>query len=208
MTEAEWLACKDLKAMLAFFGPKRQDRKSRLFLCACARLNWALLEAASRRVVETAERYADGEADADERLRVTVSASHFTSHDSAVYRAARLAWAAGRGNAARGLHWQFEQGPDPRLCDLLREVVGNPFRPVHLELRWLLWNDRCVPRMAEAIYRDRQLPRGALGGPQFAVLGDALEEAGCTNTDVLNHCRLPAEHVRGCWVLDLILGRH
>jgi hypothetical protein len=206
MTEAEWLACKDLKAMLEFFGQDRQDRKSRLFLCACARLHWGLLGAAGRRVVETAERYADGEADANERLRATVSVARFKSSDPAAYRAARLAWAAGRGNAARGLHWLFHDRPGQGLCDLLREVVGNPFRPVHLEPRWLVWNDCCVPRLARAIYGERELPRGTLSGAPLAVLADALEEAGCTNADVLDHCRQPGEHVRGCWVVDLILG--
>lgn len=117
MTEAEWLACKDLKAMLEFFGQDRQDRKSRLFLCACARLSWDLLGAAGRRVVETAERFADGEADANERLRATVSAARYKSTDNAAYRAARLAWAAGRGNAARGLHWLFHNWQGPDLCD-------------------------------------------------------------------------------------------
>jgi hypothetical protein len=42
---------------------------------------------------------------------------------------------------------------------------------------------------------------------RMPILGDALEEAGCTNPDILNHCRQPGEHVRGCWVVDLVLSK-
>jgi hypothetical protein len=40
------------------------------------------------------------------------------------------------------------------------------------------------------------------------VLADALEEAGCQDADILVHLRGPEPHVRGCWVVDLLLGKH
>jgi hypothetical protein len=69
-----------------------------------------------------------------------------------------------------------------------------------VETIWLAWNDGIVPKLAQAIYDDRVFDR-------LPILADALEEAGCTNADILNHCRQPGEHVRGCWVVDLLLGK-
>ena len=39
------------------------------------------------------------------------------------------------------------------------------------------------------------------------ILADALQDAGCDHTDILEHCRGPGPHVRGCWVVDLVLGK-
>ena len=84
-------------------------------------------------------------------------------------------------------------------CHLLRELFGNPFRPVAVEQTWLEWNDGCVAKLARAIYEDRKYQ-------DMKILADALEEAGCTTPDLLMHCRQPGEHVRGCWVVDRLLG--
>jgi hypothetical protein len=64
-----------------------------------------------------------------------------------------------------------------------------------------------VSGLALAAYEDRSLPAGTLDPARLAILTDALEEAGCTNADILDHCRAPGPHVRGCWVVDLILGK-
>jgi hypothetical protein len=93
-------------------------------------------------------------------------------------------------------------------CGLLRDILGNPFRPSPpLPPAVLSWNDLTVPRIAEAIYEERRMPEGTLDNGRLAVLADALEEAGCTNPDILSHCRSGGEHVRGCWVVDLLLGK-
>jgi len=86
----------------------------------------------------------------------------------------------------------------------LREMFGNPFRPVSINPTWLT---PIVRSLAQATYNNRILPSGTLDNARLAVLGDALEDAGCTNADILNHCRQPGEHVRGCWALDLLLGK-
>jgi hypothetical protein len=83
---------------------------------------------------------------------------------------------------------------------LLRDVVGNPFRPVTLDPAWLTWNGGTVPRIAEGIYEKRAFDR-------MAILADALEEAGCTDADILGHCRGPGDHVRGCWLVDALLSK-
>jgi hypothetical protein len=92
-------------------------------------------------------------------------------------------------------------------CELLRCLAGNPWRPVPPPApRVFSWNDGCVARLARAAYDDR-LPEGRLDPARLAVLADALEEAGCTDADILGHCRSGGEHVRGCWVVDLLLGK-
>jgi hypothetical protein len=82
--------------------------------------------------------------------------------------------------------------------DLLRDIFGNPFGPSTVQAAWLTWNDRTIPRIARAIYDDRAFDR-------LVILADALEDAGCSDTAILAHRREPGEHVRGCWLLDLLL---
>jgi hypothetical protein len=84
--------------------------------------------------------------------------------------------------------------------ELIREIFGNPFRTVTVDSHWLAWNDNTVVRTVGTIYDKRRFD-------DLPVLADALEEAGCDGTDILNHCRVPREHVRGCWVIDALLGR-
>src|SRR5947207_106263 len=83
-----------------------------------------------------------------------------------------------------------EEDQGRRQCDLLREIVGNPFRPAAVDPAWLAWNDNTVPKLADVIYHDRNFGL-------MPVLADALEDAGCTNADLPAHCRAPAQHVRG-----------
>ena len=85
-------------------------------------------------------------------------------------------------------------------CHLLRDIFGNPFCAVAVDRTWLAWNDSTAMRIAQAIYDECAFDR-------LPILADALEDAGCDNADILNHCRQPGEHVRGCWVIDLLLGK-
>jgi hypothetical protein len=92
---------------------------------------------------------------------------------------------------------------DPRkangiICDLLRDVFGNPFRKTRFEKGWR--TDTAVS-LAKQMYDSREFSA-------MPILGDALQDAGCDNDDILNHCRdTNAIHVRGCWVVDLVLGK-
>jgi len=86
-------------------------------------------------------------------------------------------------------------------ADVLRDLLGLlPFRSIAMEQNWLAWNNGTVPKLARAIYEERSYDR-------LPILADALEDAGCTNADILSHCRQPGEHCRGCWVVDLLLGK-
>src|SRR5262249_8615865 len=80
---------------------------------------------------------------------------------------------------------------------ILFDIFGNPFHPVALGPASL---KPTVVSLAQAIYDERAFDR-------LPILADALEDAGCNNADILNHCRQPGDHVRGCWVVDLVLGR-
>jgi hypothetical protein len=80
---------------------------------------------------------------------------------------------------------------------LLRDIFGNPFRPVTLDPRWLTSS---VLDLARVIYDERAFER-------MPVLADALMDAGCDNDHILVHCRGDSPHVRGCWVVDLLLGK-
>jgi hypothetical protein len=83
---------------------------------------------------------------------------------------------------------------------LMRCIFGNPFRPATLNPAWLTWHDGLLISMAQQMYDSRDFT-------DMSILADALEEAGCTNQDILDHCRSGGEHVRGCWVVDLVLGK-
>jgi hypothetical protein len=82
----------------------------------------------------------------------------------------------------------------------VRDLFGNPFHPVALHPSWSTWNDGIVARLAETVYEDRAFDL-------LPVLGDALEEAGCSDAEILGHLRGPGLHVRGCYVVDAILGK-
>lgn len=199
--------------------PPVTDRKLRLFACACCRRIWHLLtEPRSRIAVEVSERYADGLATDEERAiaQQTGQPSYVfhsdPSGDPAKYAAhpdAETAMDAG-GSASHFLSYVMihaarkEQREDKEWetecqfpCNYLRDIFGClPFRPVVIADSWLT---PTVHAIATACYAHRTFD-------VMPILADALEEAGCDNADILNHCRQSGEHLRGCWVLDLILG--
>jgi hypothetical protein len=90
------------------------------------------------------------------------------------------------------------------VASLVRDVFGNPFRPATCDPAWRTPD---VLDLAQAAYEERHLPAGTLDAARLAVLADALEEAGCSNADILDHLRQPSEHVRGCWAVDALLGK-
>jgi hypothetical protein len=217
VTAAEWNNATDPQAMLAFLraSGRASDRKLRLFAVACCRAVWHLLGLRQyRKAILVGERYAEGQATARALEKARRDAYYAPSKECGpATRVAHLA-VVGLTSAGRGFGWTTryveealaegaEQAPLP---DLLRCVVGNPFRATpFLDPAWLAWNDRLVRRLAEAAYEERELPAGTLDPARLGVLADALEEAGCTDAELLGHLRGPGPHVRGCWVLDLLL---
>jgi hypothetical protein len=85
--------------------------------------------------------------------------------------------------------------------DLLRDIFGPLlFRPVTVDPSWLEWNGGTVLHLAQSIYEARRFG-------DLPILADALEDSGCSDLDILGHLRSPGPHVRGCWVVDLVLGK-
>ena len=220
MTESEWLASTDPKKMLEFLRGNASKRKLRLFACGFCRQFWHLLtDKRSQRAVEVAERYADGEGTC-EQLQLAQHQGHraTSEQDQLVHRQghqstrshlpvlvthAASVCCCGSAPAERivlclsmhGTEWQ---------AYFLRDIFGDPFRPVSLAPAWLT---PAVLKLAQAAYDNRHLPSGLLDNTALAILADALEEAGCANADILSHLRGPGPHVRGCWAVDVILGK-
>ena len=208
MTEAEWISCTDPQKMLEFLRGKAGERKARLFAVACCRGLWHRMAGPLRRVVEVGERYADGLASPDEADR---EAGLAIGQGGEGYRFSMAAWntvalcsepddpfhiasdTAAQANAVQ--HGQSAQ------CRLLRCIFGPlPFRSASLSPAVLTWRGGLLVSMARRIYDSRDFT-------DMPVLADALEEAGCRDADVLGHCRSDGEHVRGCWAIDLLLGK-
>jgi hypothetical protein len=108
-------------------------------------------------------------------------------------------------------HWHATRESEAAaLAALLREVIGVPRQIAAMEPNPLDPLEKCAEKirsLAQAAYDERELPSGHLDAKRLAILADALEESGCTNEDVLTHLRGEGPHVRGCWVVDLLLGR-
>jgi hypothetical protein len=101
-----------------------------------------------------------------------------------------------------------ERAESAAHAGLVRCLFGSPFRPAPAaDPAWLAWQGGTVPKLARAAYEEGLLPEGALDPARLAVLADALEDAGCADPELLGHLRGPGPHVRGCWAVDLLLGR-
>jgi hypothetical protein len=221
MTEDEWIASNDPYPM---HRPCRRiirehPRKGRLFAVACCRRIWHLLaDPRSRAAVEVAEEYAEGRATKDQ-LQAAAAAAQAAHADAfrargkvgasaewaAEFTAAVDAWFAAT-HASNFAYVAAGDGlrPGPEhtaQAHLLRCVFGPlPFRVVLVERSWLKWNRGMVTRLATTIYDEFAFDR-------LPILADALEEAGCTDADILGHCRSDEAHTRGCWPVDLILDK-
>jgi hypothetical protein len=191
LLEREWLACGEPEKMLAFLEGKASKRKIYLFRHASVRRLWPLLTADERRQMQTnRDEMAETVSGPANRVDLLLPLIPF--------------W-GGRAELLKPFNGESERWARAKL---LRDLFGPlPFRPVTIDPALLAWNDGLVVRLAQAAYEERHLPEGTLDSGRLAVLADALEEAGCTNADILGHLRGPGPHVRGCWVVDLLLGK-
>jgi hypothetical protein len=188
--------------MLDFLRGRTSDRKLRLFAAACSRRVWRWINELGRAAVEAAEAYADGRISPEE-LRAARLACRSAGENAAWYAAASDAFKAA-GNAARSARSGVARlNPSGMAAEqsaqamLLRDIVGNPFHPILANREW---RGRRGLTLARTIYDQRAFER-------MPALADALERDECTDEAILAHCREPGEHVRGCWVLDLLLGK-
>jgi hypothetical protein len=208
MSEEEWLTEQAADGLLRLVPAQVSGRKFRLFACQCARDLLPHNPYYSRaEAIEIAERVADGTADgldvrgafdrADFLSRMTADAASFS--EAAIWLALLPDPREAATRAFENLVWFDTEIETENPIDAvvwLREIFGNPFRPVDFSA----WRTDDAVALARQMYESRDF--GAM-----PILADALQEAGCDNADVLNHCRDAAQtHFRGCWVVDGVLG--
>jgi hypothetical protein len=235
MTEEEWLKAQHSAPLLHFIAPKVSDRKLYYFDIACARrIAPLLVYPESSHAVEVLERFVEGQCggdvfaelsyevegaafcaesgripwlDAIERLPISVLTELAANPNYPIESAQRLitlaAYFIDRIFSSVPSERRFrDPQPSPtgnffQPVPLAHDVFGNPFRTVKFRRAWR--TDTAVS-LARAMYESHEF--GAM-----PILADALQDAGCDNTDILDHCRGPGPHVRGCWVIDLVLGK-
>jgi hypothetical protein len=231
MTEEEWLNSRLPHELIVFLkresSPKIPIRRLRLYLCGCWRdLLTNLQEREIPYHLVVAEKYADGHLSLDELNLVRESqkrllSSQRTSRSSqqvlidTMLATHKRLWDAALQVTSLVLQlragdysdrfkpevaevWRGRRHAErPRFAQMLRDIFGNPFRPVAFDPRWRTSDSVGVAR---GIYEDRAFER-------MPILADALMDAGCDDEQVLSHCRGEGPHVRGCWVVDLVLGK-
>lgn len=219
--------------MLAFLRHKASDRKFRLFAIACWRRILDLIpDVRSRVVIEIAEGLIGGKFNERElvlarfnaqdvfdpnvkgvnfvqeingEIRDAAMAAHclslydFVSLDGEPCSQSGLNVAYGTADlaakaASRSRTFSVERQAQSQL---IRDIPGNPFRPATLDHRW---QSTSVRDLALSIYDNRSFD-------QMPILADALEDSGCNNREIIQHCRGDGPHVKGCWVVELILGK-
>jgi hypothetical protein len=210
MTARKWDVCRDPDKMLMILGGQVSARKLRLFGCACCRRVPHLLADERRlRAFDVAERFADGRAKA-RQLRAALKVMEDTRSPDYGPNATWAAWYCCRplvdaGSVHRNISLEIPFGRRRTAevaaqAALVREVFGNPLRPLALDPAWLAWHDGLVASAARRMYETRDFS-------EMPVLADMLEDAGCTDPHVLAHCRGPGPHVHGCFLIDALLGQ-
>jgi hypothetical protein len=229
MTEEEWLTCEDPASMLNPFEATASNRRKRLLaLACCQRLSEFLQVKELQHALAVLDRWIEGASDSEERKQARKAALavvpeqfpasaawavqqllqrgkfsalavlwrlHYAREDEASARAyrANLSDAAIQQARAEAL-WAERR----EQCHLVREVFGNPFRPVTFSPSW---RTDTAMSLAKQMYESREFSA-------MPILADALQDAGCDSDELLNHLRdTTAAHVRGCWALDLVLGK-
>ncbi|AMV28725.1 hypothetical protein VT84_30245 [Gemmata sp. SH-PL17] len=229
MTETEWISTDDFQPIHEYLwdNAKSRPRKYRLASCGIYRLTWQLfsdkLESA---FIELGEAFADdpsfaGQVGAYTRVDqipatfpfdVCFPSDHRTYDsnnvsDVMLFVSDRLGelWREqypvlnddDEDEILKSARQKFTRQAGVVGAIVLRDIFGNPFRPVTVESSWLT---STVTALATGIYAEKAFDR-------LPILADALMDAGCANDDLLNHLRSDGPHVRGCWALDLVLGK-
>ena len=220
VTETEWLACQDPVEMLEgleleshlrakarilrswrlvrWFVPRLSQPENqqplfserRLYLLACAidREWWWANNGESPPRFEQQERFAEGEVTLAELLSgVPQCRWPWAECWNLLFEMVRRVCVATEFDRLRRVYGA-----------LTRDIFGNPFRPITFAPAW---RTGTAVALAAEMYESRDFSA-------MPLLADALQDAGCDNDDILNHCRDPkGTHVRGCWVVDLVLGK-
>jgi hypothetical protein len=231
MTEQEWLGCDDPRPMQQFLGGNPGLRKMRLFVLACCRQIWgAAADPPTRVALQSVERFvqagamqtwkasvrvASGQAVIDCRASdplgpLQVFASNSLPRQVSVSAVPPilvriLEYLACERDVSWWPDWLIEAldraGLSPaRQADVFRDLIRAPFRPLHFRAAWRTGNDGASLQVARVIDHEEAFD-------QVPILADALEDSGCDCDEILDHLRHSEGHVRGCWAVDLVLGR-
>jgi len=228
MTEEEWSTSTLPHVLIEFLRIKMHShvprRKLRLFLCGCCRLVPDEAASADRRLnCSAVENFAEGVMSTGRLIAIR------KHHESEANSPNTLDWALRRALLSRDrflwdeticgvavaeilevgrFRTEMESAEKQRwrrirdkgrvqIATLFRDIFGNPFRPVTFDPRWRTSD---VVDLARGIYEDKAFER-------MPILADALMDAGCEDEQIIGHCRGDGPHVRGCWVVDLILDK-
>lgn len=207
--EIAWNVAVTAQQLLQLLPGGASSRKLRLFACQCARIG--LFYPDDRHwgnIVDAAEAFAEGQADtgtvATARDLIAVECDTLADTDQCLAEVIRAALDLDPHQAAtEALRWltAFEGeigcGEADYAQGWLRDIFGNPFRPID----FAPWRTDTARALAQEMYESRDFSA-------MPILADALQDAGCDNDEVLMHCRdAHATHVRGCWVVDGVLGK-
>ncbi|AMV24735.1 hypothetical protein VT84_10090 [Gemmata sp. SH-PL17] len=234
MTEKQWLKCAEPELMSELLKAKLSERKSRLLACAiCRDMGKKIKDERYWKMIDTGELWADEGNQPPEAEEVwetgfnlydeAQAAGDFNTHIAALYttccvepdplhlffqppkpeqqgwrRVLKISSEIVDRVLGDGTEGQVQVQKERRTwCCYAREVLGNPFRPITFSPSW---RTSTAVALAAQMYESRDFSA-------MPILADALQDAGCENTDILNHCRGPGSHVRGCWVVDLVLEK-
>ncbi len=185
---------------------------------ALAELDFSRRRRGAAREARTAVWHAAFDAEAASRLNASYARSGPSYNWLLAYRASGQAVSAASRKAARDARevtpkggWAMREAfrsERQAQAQLLRDFVASPFKALPaLDPAVLAWRDSTVVTLAQAAYEERLLPSGHLDPARLAVLADALEDAGCGDATLLGHLRGPGPHVRGCWAVDVLMGK-
>ncbi len=188
------------------------ERKWRLFACGCCRVFfWERLpDHQCKDAIEVSERYADGQAQLSELEQARELAAQARrdyearrerqQHQGVGHQGPECVCCAIRPTMSHdpyGVIQDMPKGSELKQRTLIRCVFGNQFGAVVVQPNWI---SDTVQSVGRVIYQERKFQ-------ELSILADALEDAGCNETSILEHLRSPGPHVRGCWALDLVLGK-
>jgi hypothetical protein len=204
--ESAHQVCTSPGRLSQFLPGRGAGRKLRLLACAWLR-HLGGFHPEFNRLLDRTEQFADGKVDLDEvseaRRLATPGLKDFWLGAGYAESLLRLADPSARSavqgalDVIRPLLEESETAAE--YLSRTRDILGDFFHPLRPAPEWLCWDDQAVTRVARAIYE-----RGSF--EDMPILADALEEAGCDDASVLEHCRGDEPHVKGCWVLDGLLG--
>src|SRR5262249_30776145 len=217
MTEEEWRRESSIEPLMSAAFQHTSVRKVTLFACACCReVNREPAPEAVCKAIDITEQYRNGQVSRRTWRRAYQSVASARIELGQRYGSNPVGWDwyavqavcelfadAGYLRIPRFLITARSLSPakgkrlEACFCAILRDVFGNPFR---LAAFAPAWRTSTAVQLARQMYEAREFSA-------MPILADALQDAGCENAEILDHCRGSGPHVRGCWVVDLVLGK-